>query len=212
MATNFSLELHTFRSPKFKSVVNHAVKFFEHTPVHTLPPPRRFVGAGIYALYYLGSFEIYERIATLNKDAFRLPIYVGKAVPPGSRTGFEVRRSETADLFRRLREHTKSLEQAENLGVKDFYCRFVIFGDIEIDLIAPVESALIRKYRPLWNANILSGFGIHTPGQGRFQQRRSRWDVLHPGRPWASRMINLAANREDIVSDARKFLDKLKFS
>jgi hypothetical protein len=208
MSTNFSPDLHTFRSPKFKSIVKDAVRFFEATPPHPLPPPARFVGAGVYALYYLGTgFELYKHIVAQNKAEARFPIYVGKAVPPGSRTGFEVRRRETADLFQRLREHTRSLQQAENLKVGDFRCRFMIFGDVETDLIVPVESALIRRYKPLWNAKILSGFGIHTPGKGRFGQARSRWDILHPGRAFATRMANLEAEREDIINDVREYLE-----
>lgn len=212
MSTNFDPELHTFRSPKFKSVVEDAMRFFESTPVHQLPPPKRFAGAGVYALYYSGDFELYEEIAEQNKDIARQPIYVGKAVPPGSRTGMNVRASETADLFRRLREHTNSLMQAENLNAGDFRCRFMVLSGVERDLIAPVEAALIRKYRPLWNADLLSGFGIHTPGKGRFEQRRSRWDILHPGRSWASHMKNLAASQEEIIANVRRFLDESSLS
>lgn len=160
MSTDFSPELHTFRSKKLRgvleSVVKDAINFF---------------------------FELYERIAVRNKGDMRFPIYVGKAVPPGSRTGFEVSRNETADLFTRLRQHKRSIEQAEGLSVSEFRCHFMLFGDVEADLIAPVEAALIRKYRPLWNAAILHGFGNHDPGKGRYNQRRSRWDILHPGRP-----------------------------
>jgi hypothetical protein len=212
MSTNFDPELHTFRSPKFKSVVEDALRFFGSTPAHPLPPPQRFAGAGVYAFYYSGEFELYQGIAERNKDTARQPIYVGKAVPPGSRTGMSVRARETADLFRRLREHTLSLTQAENLKTDDFCCRFMVLNGVERDLIAPVESALIRRYRPLWNANILSGFGIHTPGKGRFEQRRSRWDVLHPGRPWASRMKNLAASEEEIIADVRRFFNESALS
>jgi Eco29kI restriction endonuclease len=208
MSTNFDPKLHTFHSPKFKSVVEDAVNFFQSTPAHTLPPPSRFAGAGVYALYYDGDFELYERISEQNKGAAVQPIYVGKAVPPGSRTGMNVRARETADLFSRLREHTRSLQQAENLKVDDFRCRFMVLNGDERDLIAPVESALIRKYRPLWNANVLSGFGIHTPGKGRFEQARSRWDILHPGRSFASHMANLAASDSDIIADVRRFLEE----
>ena len=35
-------------------------------PVVTLPP-EPFEGAGIYAIYYTGSYSAYERIATKNK-------------------------------------------------------------------------------------------------------------------------------------------------
>lgn len=208
MSTNFNLELHTFRSPKFKSVVDEAVAFFEATPIHSLPPPNNFAGAGIYALYYFGGFELYKRIVARNSGEARTPIYVGKAVPPGSRTGMNVSDDESADLFRRLREHTSSLMQATNLDVRHFRCRFIILGAVERDLIAPAESAIIRKYRPLWNAKVLHGFGNHDPGSGRYNQRRSRWDILHPGRSWASRMTNLAANEDKIIADANKFLDE----
>jgi hypothetical protein len=216
MSTNFSPELHTFRSERLRSVVESVIKdaisFFNNTPVHPLPPPDRFVGAGVYALYYFGSFKLYERLAALNAGAARSPIYIGKAVPPGSRTGFEVTRNETRDLFDRLRQHKRSIEQGEGLSITDFRCRFMLFGDVEADLIAPVESALIRKYRSLWNAAILHGFGNHDPGKGRYNQRRSRWDILHPGRPWAFRMVNLAASQEEIIADVKRFIDESSLS
>jgi hypothetical protein len=212
MSTNFSAELHTFRSPKFKSVVEEAVKFFESTPVHPLPPPDTLVGAGVYALYYLGDFDLYAHITSRNSKEVCFPIYVGKAVPPGSRTGFKVSQNETADLFRRLNEHTNSLTQAKNLNAHDFRCRFMTFGLVERDLIAPVESALIRMYTPLWNAKVLHGFGNHDPGRGRYDQRRSRWDILHSGRTWASRMENLAASEEDIIADVKAFFNESRLS
>lgn len=208
MSTNFDPELHTFHSPKFKSIVDDAVNFFQYTPIHPLPPPQRFVGAGVYALYYVGDFELYKKIVEQNKDAAMQPIYAGKAVPPGSRTGINVRASESADLFRRLREHTNSIAQAENLDVNDFRCRFMVLNGVERDLIVPVESALINRHKPLWNSNVLSGFGIHTPGKGRFEQARSRWDILHSGRSFASRMSNMAASESDIIADVRRYLDE----
>ena len=45
-------------------------------------PPSRFIGAGVYALYYIGDFPAYAALADVNKnDQFLCPIYVGKAVP-----------------------------------------------------------------------------------------------------------------------------------
>ena len=41
-----------------------------------------FIGAGIYAIYYVGDREPYQ-ILGVNE----FPIYVGKAVPPGARKG-----------------------------------------------------------------------------------------------------------------------------
>ena len=32
---------------------------------------------------------------------------------------------------------------------------------------------------------MIDGFGNHNPGNGQFSGMISRWDVLHPGRPWA---------------------------
>ncbi|MDZ4314504.1 MAG: Eco29kI family restriction endonuclease, partial [Azonexus sp.] len=50
-----------------------------------------FDGAGIYAIYYTGTFPGYEAIAERNRDRrFNAPIYVGKAVPKGARKGGHV--------------------------------------------------------------------------------------------------------------------------
>ena len=57
----------------------------------------------------------------------------------------------------------------------------------EADLISTVEAAMTRKYNPLWNSHI-DGFGNHDPGKGRYEQAKSEWDVLHPGRVWAERL------------------------
>ena len=77
---------HTFRSPKFKSVVKEAVEFLSQTPVHSLPPATDFAGVGVYVLYYLGSFDHYSHIARQNQQDCCQPIYIGKAVPAGWRT------------------------------------------------------------------------------------------------------------------------------
>ncbi len=55
---NFDHDLHVFRSPKFQSVVDDAIRFFAKTPVHQLPPFKTFVGAGVYSLYYGGKYEL----------------------------------------------------------------------------------------------------------------------------------------------------------
>ena len=83
----------------------------------------------------------------------------------------------------RLREHAGSVDQAENLELADFHCRYLIVEDIWIPL---GESLLIAKFSPIWNI-LIDGYGNHDPGKGRYKQLRSRWDVLHPGRAWAER-------------------------
>lgn len=147
--------------------------------VGPLPPPELFVGAGIYAIYYLGDFEPYRLIAEKNRDANPAqPIYVGKAVPPGARKGgFGLGSAPGPAIFKRLREHARSVEEAENLRSQDFLCRYLISDDIWIPL---GESLLIEQFQPLWNV-LIEGFGIHKPGKNRPQQT-SKWDTLHPGR------------------------------
>ncbi|MFQ5610798.1 MAG: Eco29kI family restriction endonuclease [Anaerolineae bacterium] len=194
----FEHKRHVFHSRKFRSVVDEAIRFFTVTPAHKLPPPSQFIGAGVYGLYYLGDYELYAKIARLNKNTCIQPIYVGKAVPPGWRTARTVD-TTTPDLYRRLREHTRSIQQAKNLEIGDFRCRFMILTGIESDLVVPVEAELIRRYKPLWNT-VIDGFGNHDPGAGRYNQARSEWDVLHPGRPWAARLTGESPRLEDVIA------------
>lgn len=201
---DFDYHLHVFRSPKFQSVVNEAIEFFANTPLHRLPPPGQFLGPGVYGLYYIGAYELYAKIAQLNQDTCVQPIYVGKAVPPGWRTA-RTGTSETFDLYQRLREHTRSIERGASLRISDFRCRFMILNGIEGDLIVPVEAELIRKYMPLWNT-VVDGFGNHDPGAGRYNQARSEWDVLHPGRLWADRLTGVSPILEDVIAKVRRAL------
>ena len=201
---------HVLRLPEFKGVVEKAVHFFEATPVLELPPPRRFPGCGVYALYYLGNLKIYGPLARANQSMCRQPIYVGKAVPPGRRRG-RTTSSDGAQLYSRLREHVRSIEWARDLEVSDFRCRFMILEGTLVDLIVPVESELIRRYKPLWNT-VIDGFGNHDPGSGRYDQAPSEWDVLHPGRPWVERLTGKPPDRKRIEAKIQQHLAKLSFS
>ena len=140
---------HIFRSPKFKSVVKEAVEFLTQTPVHFLPPATDFAGVGVYALYYLGSFDHYSHIAHQNQQDCRQPIYIGKAVPAGWRTARTAHTDQDKALYQRLQEHARSIASVENLEVHDFRCRFMILNGVEMDLISAVESELIRTYTPV---------------------------------------------------------------
>ena len=198
---DFDYSLHIFRSPKFQSVVNEAIEFFVETPLHRLPPPGQFLGPGVYGLYYVGAYELYAKISELNRSTCVQPIYVGKAVPPGWRTA-RTGTSETFDLYQKLREYTRSIQQGANLDSDDFRCKFIILNGIESDLIVPVEAELIRRFMPLWNT-LVDGFGNHDPGAGRYNQARSEWDVLHPGRLWAVRLTGASPKLENVVSKVR---------
>jgi hypothetical protein len=167
-----------------------------------LPPISKFLGAGIYALYYTGAFRAYRRIAEQNRnDKLEQPIYVGKAVPPGARKGgFGLNTAPGPALLKRLTEHSKSISATANLRVGDFRCRYLVSDDIWIPL---GESLLIERFQPLWNV-LIEGFGIHTPGAGRKKQVRSKWDTLHPGRSLASDLPpnpKSAAELEKMIAD-----------
>lgn len=182
---------------------NVAQKLLER-PVEQLPPEEPFVGAGLYAIYYVGKFDLYAPISRANAgDAFAQPIYVGKAVPPGARKGgYGLGEDPGQVLFNRLREHSESIRQAKNLDLADFRCRYLVADDIWIPL---GESMLIERFHPLWNKQ-LDGYGNHDPGSGRYQQQRAPWDVLHPGRSWAERLQPSRRTVEEIKQGVREFL------
>ena len=142
----------------------------------------------------------------MNRLEFAQPIYVGKAVPRGRRQG---RLQEpTNELYRRLCDHTNSIEQANNLSIGDFHCRFMTLEDAAADMIGTVEAALIRNYFPLWNSTV-DGFGNHDPGSGRYEQAVSDWDILHPGRGWASRLNGAGLPKEEIEKKIADYFSAL---
>ena len=71
-------------------------------------------GPGIYALFYDGDHDAYRQISGTST-----PIYVGKAVPPGARTGTAVDVTVPA-LQHRIRQHARSLGDVDSLEVTDF--------------------------------------------------------------------------------------------
>ena len=167
-------------------------------------PPEPFIGAGVYAIYYIGSFSAYNKLAEVNRNGqFRCPIYLGKAVPPGARKG-GLGLDHGQVMFKRLNEHAESIKAARNLDVSDFYCRFLVVDDIWIPL---AESMLIERFKPLWN-RALDGFGNHNPGKGRYQGMMPQWDCLHPGRAWAERLQPCANTAEQLTERVEKYLDE----
>lgn len=167
--------------------------------------PRKFAGAGLYALYYAGPLPSYAPIAPPSTPLGAVPIYVGRAQPTGARQGAIGLESTTSDpvLFNRLREHAKSVRDAEayasgagdtGLVLDDFKCRYLVADDIWVPL---GEALLIGHYRPVWNV-VVDGFGNHDPGGGRRQQARSSWDTLHPGRAWAFRLPAASRTPDEI--------------
>lgn len=173
---------------------------------HSLNELTAFPGAGIYAIYYIGDHPAYTQLADLNRDGkFKLPIYVGKAVPAGARMGLTNPERVGNVLFRRLKEHADSLRLVQNLAIEDFYCRFLVVDDIWIPL---GESLVISRFKPIWNSSI-DGFGNHDPGKHRYTGLRPRWDFMHPGRGWAANLRERDETQEELIRDAQQYLKDL---
>ncbi len=201
---------HLYTNDAFVELIRDAVRFFNGTPVHTLPFSQTFLGTGVYALYYTGTTGIYGKYGEFNRLAYNSPIYVGKAVPKGwrqSRTSSVTQQSR--ELCNRLREHQRNLEIVPNLEVENFACRFMIFEDSSSDMIGTIEAALIQLHRPLWNTT-LDGFGNHDPGRGRYQQAKSDWDVIHAGRTWAEKCLGISNPQEQILERIANYFEALE--
>ena len=196
----FDRSEHVYKNDAFAELVKDAVRFFNGTPVLALPPPEPFLGTGVYAIYYTGKNPIYKKYAELNRLSYSYPIYVGKAVPKGWRQArvSDNRAEQSKELFNRLREHSRNIGNTQSLGSQDFSCRFVIFEDASSDMIGTIEAALIKLNMPLWNTAV-DGFGNHDPGSGRYEQAKSDWDVIHPGRAWAEKCNGAHAEKSAIL-------------
>ena len=187
-------------------------------PLGPLPPTKRFSGAGLYAIYYVGSFPTYGQLAPPIRKAGEVPIYVGRARPKGARQGVVEGLDATTPapvLLDRLREHANSIQAVEryaaerdqpNLRLEDFRCRYLVADDIWVPL---GEALLIGHYRPLWNV-VVDGFGNHSPGGGRSRQARSAWDELHPGRQWAFKRPEPKRSKDEVLAQIRDHLARLR--
>ena len=206
----FDRSEHVYKNEEFAEIVKDAVRFFNGTPVHPLPPPARFRGTGVYALYYTGRTGIYSKYGILNRTSYSHPIYVGKAVPKGWRQARVVDDpdAQSSELRSRLAEHSKSIEKVSGIELSNFMCRFVILEGSASDMISTIEAALIKLHRPLWNTS-MDGFGNHTPGEGRFKQAKSDWDVIHAGRAWAEKCTGVPSNPADVLKNIALHLDAL---
>jgi Eco29kI restriction endonuclease len=211
----FDRNEHIYRNDAFVELLKDTARFFNGTPVHELPPLEAFTGTGVYAIYCIGKTSPYQTYGELNRLAYNHPIYVGKAVPNGwrqSRISNDAS-STSSELYSRLREHSRSISsvsEPEKMGLQlsDFKCRFVIFEGDASDMIGTIEAALIKLHRPLWNTT-LDGFGNHDPGKGRYQQARSDWDVIHPGRAWAEKCQGTANDLDTILERIEAHLSRL---
>jgi len=154
----------------------------------------RFYGSGVYAIYYTGDFDLYAPIS-----ATETPIYVGKADPKVSTA---ITPADQGDkLSGRLLEHKKSIETATNLTIDDFECRALV---VQSGWQTAAEDYLISVFNPIWNneTKILFGIGKHGDSANTRKNKRSPWDVLHPGRPWAMKTTTLSSTEPEIRRSA----------
>ena len=207
----FDRHKHVYSNDAFLELVKDAVRFFNGTPVHRLPPPEAFSGTGVYALYYTGSNPIYRKYREVNRLSYSFPIYIGKAVPKGWRQSRVSHSTESTsnELWNRINQHARSIDVVSNLQLTDFSCRFMICEDVASDMISTVEAALIKWNRPLWNTR-LDGFGNHDPGKGRYEQAKSDWDVIHPGRQFADKCKGKPNPKASIVAMIEEELSRLE--
>lgn len=154
-------------------------------------------GAGIYVIYYSGAFEAYADIrANPQASEFTKPIYIGKAIPKGGRKGGLTKDASSGRaLAERLGQHASSVNEADNLELRDFWVRHLVVDDVWIPL---GENMLIQSFKPVWNRAI-DGFGNKDPGRRRATQFRSPWDVLHPGRSFTHKLAESPVSVEFLL-------------
>ena len=157
-------------------------------PMIPLSSIKSAYGSGVYAIYYAGDHPLYLAISGTET-----PIYVGKADPQNDDASNP--REQGAKLTARLLEHAGTIATAaaysdrlpEGLNpirLEDFNCRRLVCAT-NAQLVA--EKHLIRTFWPLWNAETKACWGMSKHGDAATTRanKRSPWDVVHPGRQWA---------------------------
>lgn len=161
-------------------------------PLVPLDAVRRAYGSGVYAIYYHGNHPFYEGIS-----GSETPIYVGKADPTSHDAS--TAREQGAKLTGRLLEHATTIKTAESytpnlptglepIRLEDFSCRRLVCAT-NAQLVS--EKHLIRTFWPIWNSETKACWGMSKHGDAAKTRanKRSPWDVLHPGRQWALNSI-----------------------
>jgi hypothetical protein len=161
---------------------------------HPLKEVARFYGSGVYAIYYKGEFPLYKPLS-----ASETPIYVGQAAPAvnNARTPTE----QGDKLYGRLEEHRRNIERAvSTLDINDFECRALV---VQSGWETAAEDYLIHLFRPIWNneTKLLFGLGKHGDNAKTRANKRSPWDIIHPGRPWAAETAVDSRTPERIAED-----------
>jgi hypothetical protein len=189
-----------FNPLDYKVLGRSTASALDDSETYVMPPATRFRGVGVYALYYVGDFPPYRPLVEKHLPRPRVPIYIGRAVPEGSRIGGAD--TGKASLYGRLQLHAKSISEARStLALEDFRYRYLIV----LPAFVPLgEDVLLREYRPLWNS-LLLGFGSNPAGGPRGGTRKSLWDTLHPGRVRAASFKD-QWNKEELTLQVERYL------
>lgn len=181
-------------------------------PLFRLDAVQPAYGSGVYAIYYRGDHPFYRAISRSET-----PIYVGKADP--ANYDASTTREQGAKLTERLLEHAGTISIAEDYASKlppllfpirlgDFLCRRLVCAT-NAQLVA--EKHLIRMFWPIWNSETKACWGLSKHGDAAKTRsnKRSPWDVVHPGRLWAldERLVD-SLTPEIIVQRIEKTLQR----
>jgi len=155
-----------------------------------------FFGSGVYAIYYRGK----STTAYLPLSVTETPIYVGKTDPKNPDAETVEEQGQT--IYKRLKEHSKNIDQTDLL-LEDFVYRA---APIQSGMQAAVEEFMIRLFRPIWNkqTKICFGIGKHGDSASTRKNKRSPWDTMHPGRPWANRTAEDQKSKREIEKEIER--------
>lgn len=183
-------------------------------PMVPLSSVRPAYGAGVYAIYYAGDHPLYARISGTET-----PIYVGKADPANGDAS--TTREQGSKLTGRLIEHAGTIATAERyaldvglppdlspIQLADFTCRRLVCAT-NAQLVA--ERHLIRSFWPIWNSDTKACWGMSKHGDAAKTRRnkRSPWDVVHPGRAWAlDAELENNASADEVAARINAVLDE----
>jgi hypothetical protein len=157
----------------------------------------RTYGSGVYAIYYTGDHPAYAQVSGTET-----PIYIGKADPKSADA--RTSREQGPQLYGRLADHRRMIKTVGEyatthglghpLRVEDFLCHRLVCAT-NAQLVA--ERHLIGTFKPIWNNEMGICWGISKHGDAATTRanKRSPWDVMHPGRAWA-----MAESLEDSLS------------
>jgi hypothetical protein len=183
-------EFEEYNPLDYKNLTVNLLRELMNRGPYPLPPSNRFPGAGVYALFYVGESPVY---ASISSSAALDPVYVGKAIPKGSRKGLITGASAPGhELFSRLQKHRGTIAATKNLELEDFRCRFLVVNPLWISM---AERLLIEEFQPPWNMAV-DGFGLNPPGSKRMTGMIPWWHALHPGGLWSSKMEQLRSQEE----------------